>query len=101
MGSREFEFNDTLMTCARNYLVSWGDGNLKVMNTSFYYGGDNKAVLFLNGESGLKNRIESYRIQNGGALFMASNERTVFLYEVVLPYKTAAPFDFGNVRFFV
>ena len=44
-------------------------------------------------------KLENYRIQNGGALFSVAGQDLVYLYEVVLPYKTASPFDFGNMRF--
>ena len=89
------------IACIRNYIVVWGEGNARIYNTSLYYveKSDYFIEIELNGSKEIM--LESYRIQNGGALWFASNNKSLYLYEVILPYKTAVPFDFGNIRLFM
>ena len=101
MGSRDIEDSPRALACARNYLVTWGDLKAKLHNTTFHYSGDFKDIFEITSASGQERHLESYRIQSGGSLFLMSSETEVFMYEVVLPYKTAPPFDFGNIRFIV
>lgn len=101
IGTKPVTAPHTVLTCARNYIVAWGGDHLHLTNTSFYIGGNYAQTLLLAAQIGESNRIESYRVQNGGALIVASNEREVYMYEVILPYKTNPPFDFGNMRFLV
>lgn len=101
IGSKPVEVPHTVLACARNYIVAWGGDHLHLTNTSFYIGGNYAQTLMLAANFGVNNRLESYRIQNGGALLVASSESELYMYEVILPYKTAPPFDFGNIRFLV
>lgn len=90
------------MACAKNYIVTWGDGDLRFYNTSFQYGGSFGQSIEMKGmEKGKFANVESFRIQNGGALLIANNEKKIGFFEIVMPYKTAPPFDFGNMRFIV
>ena len=93
------------MACAKNYIVTWGEGNIRAYNTSFQFAGSfgNSIEIQIEAGAGWEDtrKVESFRVQNGGALFIASDEEGVNLYEIIMPYKTAAPFDFGNIRFIV
>lgn len=101
IGTKPVNVPHTVLTCARNYIVAWGGDHLHLTNTSFYIGGTYAQTLALAAQTGEDNKLESYRVQNGGALIIASNEREIYMYEVILPYKTNPPFDFGNMRFLV
>ena len=87
------------ISCSRNFIVTSGSSNIRIFNTSFYLGNENAESLSMKFEEIQDFKLENYRIQNGGALFSVAGQDLVYLYEVVLPYKTASPFDFGNMRF--
>jgi len=101
IGSKPIEAPHTVLACARNYVVAWGGDHLHMSNTSFYIGGNYAQTLALAANFGTNNRLESYRLQNGGALLVASSESELYMYEVILPYKTASQFDFENSKYLV
>jgi hypothetical protein len=98
MGTLHVQAAHTSLACARNYLITSGQGNIRIYNTSFYYNPNTLNSLEIPANSG---QLESFRIQNGGSLFIVYNQLEARVYEILLPYKTSPNFDFGSARFVV
>ena len=101
LGTKKLDAGKSAIACARNYIAVSGKDEMVLVNTSFYIGASYAQALPVQGVSGSRIVMESYRIQNLGALVAAVSENSMVLYEIVSPYKTVPPFDLGNVRFLV
>lgn len=84
--------------CAKNHLMTLGPDSLWIHNTSFYLNERYNESIMVSGDAKKRCLLESHRVQNGGALVIVGSENDIEFYEVVMPYKTTPPFDFGNIR---
>ena len=68
IATKNIENTHKKIICARNYFVTWGEGNARIYNNTLYYTEGSDKYVDIELTESKETILESYRIQNGGAL---------------------------------